>query len=70
MLDAAIPLGQVQPTPNGVTTMTITFDDFLKVDVRIGPFLSACLDPGIPDTAGNVGLVPPALPVPNGGWLF
>jgi tRNA-binding protein len=37
---------------------------------QIGPFLSAVLTLGFPDTDGEVVLIAPSLPVPNGGRLF
>lgn len=37
---------------------------------RIGPFLSEVLTLGLPDAQGQVVLVRPAVPVPNGGRLF
>jgi tRNA-binding protein len=37
---------------------------------QIGPFLSQVLTLGIADTSGNVVLVGPSLPVPNGKKLF
>ena len=37
---------------------------------QIGPFMSEVLTLGFPDTAGEVVLVAPTLPVPNGGRLF
>ncbi len=37
---------------------------------QIGPFMSDVLTLGFPDTAGEVVLVGPSLPVPNGGRLF
>ena len=42
------------------TAGQITFDDFLKVDIRV------TLD--FPD--GEVVLIEPSLPVPNGGRMF
>jgi tRNA-binding protein len=37
---------------------------------QIGPFLSEVLTLGFPDTDGEVVLIAPSLPVPNGGRLF
>lgn len=37
---------------------------------RIGPFVSECLVLGFPDAAGDVVLVIPERPVPNGGRLY
>lgn len=37
---------------------------------QIGPFMSEVLTLGFPDEAGNVVLVAPDKPVPNGGRLF
>ncbi len=37
---------------------------------RIGPFMSEVLTLGFPDESGDVVLVEPGLPVPNGGRLF
>lgn len=37
---------------------------------QIGPFMSEVLTLGFPDEAGEVVLVQPSLPVPNGGRLF
>jgi tRNA-binding protein len=37
---------------------------------QIGPFMSEVLTLGFPDAEGNVVLVQPGLPVPNGGRLF
>ena len=37
---------------------------------QIGPFMSEILVLGFPDEAGNVVLVTPSLPVPNGGRLY
>ncbi len=37
---------------------------------QIGKFMSEILVLGFPDTEGNVVLVNPSLPVPNGGKLF
>ncbi len=37
---------------------------------QIGPFLSEVLTLGFPDGDGEVVLVAPSLPVPNGGRLF
>lgn len=37
---------------------------------QIGPFMSEVLTLGFPDEAGNVVLVTPRQPVPNGGRLF
>ena len=37
---------------------------------QIGPFMSEVLTLGFPDAAGEVVLVRPELPVPNGGRLF
>lgn len=65
-------------------TMQITYDDFSKVDIRvgkivevvnfppkqIGPFSSECLTLGVPDSEGKVVLVSPTLNVPAGGKLF
>lgn len=64
--------------------MQITYDDFSKVDIRvgkivevvnfppkqIGPFSSECLTLGVPDSEGKVVLVSPTLNVPAGGKLF
>jgi tRNA-binding protein len=117
--------------PDAVTSGTIAFDDFLKVDIRvgtiiaaepfpearkpaikltidfgaeigtrrssaqitryyepqslvgkqvvavvnfpprqIGPFMSQVLTLGVPDETGEVVLLHPSLPVPNGGRMF
>lgn len=37
---------------------------------QIGPFMSEVLTLGFPDESGEVVLVSPSLPVPNGGKLF
>jgi tRNA-binding protein len=37
---------------------------------QIGPFLSQVLTLGVPDTDGEVVLLHPSLPVPNGGRMF
>lgn len=37
---------------------------------QIGPFMSQVLTLGVPDAAGEVVLIGPALPVPNGGRLY
>jgi tRNA-binding protein len=37
---------------------------------QIGPFMSEVLTLGFPDAAGEVVLIAPSLPVPNGGRLF
>ncbi len=37
---------------------------------QIGPFISEVLTLGLPDAAGDVVLITPGLPVPNGGRLF
>jgi tRNA-binding protein len=37
---------------------------------QIGPFMSEVLTLGFPDAEGNVVLVQPSFPVPNGGRLF
>jgi tRNA-binding protein len=37
---------------------------------RIGPFLSEVLVLGVPDAAGQVVLLHPSLPVPDGGRLY
>ena len=37
---------------------------------QIGPFMSEVLTLGFPDKAGEVVLIAPDLPVPNGGRLF
>lgn len=37
---------------------------------QIGPFLSDVLTLGFPDAEGDIVLVTPAAPVPNGGRLF
>jgi len=37
---------------------------------QIGPFLSQVLTLGVPDADGEVVLLHPSLPVPNGGRLF
>ena len=37
---------------------------------QIGPFMSEVLTLGFPDDAGEVVLIGPDLPVPNGGRLF
>lgn len=37
---------------------------------QIGPFMSEVLTLGFPDEAGEVVLVSPSLPVPDGGRLF
>jgi tRNA-binding protein len=37
---------------------------------QIGPFMSEVLTLGFPDAAGEVVLIGPSLPVPNGGRLF
>ncbi len=37
---------------------------------QIGPFVSEVLTLGFPDSDGEVVLVAPSLPVPNGGRLF
>jgi tRNA-binding protein len=37
---------------------------------QIGPFMSEVLTLGFPDGAGEVVLIGPSLPVPNGGRLF
>ncbi len=37
---------------------------------QIGPFLSECLTTGFPDEKGQVVLVRPDFPVPNGAKLF
>lgn len=37
---------------------------------RIGPFVSEVLTLGFPDSNGDVVLVAPTFPVPNGGKLF
>ena len=37
---------------------------------QIGPFMSEVLTLGFPDSDGNVVLIQPSLPIPNGGKLF
>ena len=37
---------------------------------QIGPFMSEVLTLGFPDAAGEVVLIGPSLPAPNGGRLF
>jgi tRNA-binding protein len=37
---------------------------------QIGPLMSQVLTLGVPDAAGEVVLICPALPVPNGGRLY
>ncbi len=37
---------------------------------QIGPFMSEVLTLGFPDAEGNVVLISPSQPVPNGGKLF
>lgn len=37
---------------------------------QIGPFMSECLTLGLPDASGDVVLINPSQPVPNGGKLF
>jgi tRNA-binding protein len=37
---------------------------------QIGPFMSEVLTLGFPDVAGEVVLIGPSLPAPNGGRLF
>nr|WP_245504192.1 tRNA-binding protein [Lichenihabitans psoromatis] len=37
---------------------------------QIGPFMSEVLTLGFPDATGEVVLIGPSLPVPNGGRLF
>lgn len=37
---------------------------------QIGKFMSECLVLGLPDTDGEVVLLSPTLPVPNGGRLY
>src|ERR1700733_9042877 len=37
---------------------------------QIGPFMSEVLTLGVPDADGEVVLLPPSLPVPNGGRMF
>ena len=37
---------------------------------QIGPFMSEVLTLGLPDAEGNVMLIAPARPVPNGGRLY
>ena len=37
---------------------------------QIGPFMSQVLTLGVPDAAGEVVLLHPSLPVPNGGRMF
>ncbi|HVW73373.1 MAG TPA: tRNA-binding protein [Rhizomicrobium sp.] len=37
---------------------------------QIGPFMSQVLTLGLPDTDGEVVLLHPGLPVPNGGRMF
>jgi tRNA-binding protein len=37
---------------------------------RIGPFMSEVLTLGLPDAEGEVVLIAPTLPIPNGGRLF
>ena len=37
---------------------------------QIGPFLSQVLTLGVPDESGEVVLLHPSLPVPNGGRMF
>jgi tRNA-binding protein len=37
---------------------------------QIGPFMSEVLTLGLPDAAGEVMLIAPARPVPNGGRLY
>ena len=37
---------------------------------QIGPFMSEVLTLGFPDSAGEVVLIGPSLPTPNGGRLF
>jgi tRNA-binding protein len=37
---------------------------------QIGPFMSQVLTLGVPDESGEVVLLNPSLPVPNGGRLF
>ncbi|KZE27511.1 tRNA-binding protein [Chelatococcus daeguensis] len=37
---------------------------------QIGPFMSEVLTLGVPDAAGNVMLIGPDRPVPNGGRLY
>jgi len=37
---------------------------------QIGPFMSEVLTLGFPDAAGEVVLIGPSLPTPNGGRLF
>ncbi|WP_298448661.1 hypothetical protein [Marinobacter sediminicola] len=48
----------------------ITWDDFEKVELRIGPFLSECLVTGVQTEKGAVTLVRPEAPVDNGERLF
>ncbi len=61
--------------------MTIGFDDFLKLDLRvaavvnfapkkIGKFMSRCLVLGFPDDSGAVVPIHPDHRVPDGGRLF
>jgi tRNA-binding protein len=37
---------------------------------QIGPFMSEVLTLGVPDENGEVVLLHPSLPVPNGGRMF
>lgn len=37
---------------------------------QIGPFMSEVLTLGLPDEAGEVVLIGPSIPVPNGGRMF
>jgi tRNA-binding protein len=37
---------------------------------QIGPFMSEVLTLGVPDDSGEVVLLHPSLPVPNGGRMF
>jgi tRNA-binding protein len=37
---------------------------------QIGPFMSEVLTLGLPDSEGNVVLIAPTVPVPNGGKLY